>query len=53
MNPEDKRWQHGAPPTGNVNYAWVQHMIQHLAPTALARFQLAHGSISFKVVSAA
>lgn len=29
---EDKRWQYGLPPTGNANYAWIQHMISHLAP---------------------
>ena len=28
---EDKRWQYGAPPKGNANFAWVQH-IAHLAP---------------------
>ena len=29
---EDKRWQYGLPPKGNANYAWIQHMISHLAP---------------------
>ncbi len=31
---EDKRWQYGAPPAANANYAWVQHFIYHLAPAA-------------------
>jgi type I restriction enzyme M protein len=30
---EDKRWKYGAPPVRNANFAWVQHMIHHLAPT--------------------
>jgi type I restriction enzyme M protein len=43
---EDKRWQYGAPPTGNANYAWVQHFIHHLAPGGIAGFVLANGSMS-------
>jgi type I restriction enzyme M protein len=42
----DKRWAFGAPPTGNANFAWVQHFIHHLAPTGLAGFVLANGSMS-------
>ena len=34
------------PPAGNANYAWVQHFIHHLAPTGLAGFVLANGSMS-------
>ena len=29
---DDARWQFGVPPTGNANFAWMQHMIYHLAP---------------------
>ena len=43
---EDKRWVYGVPPAGNANYAWVQHFIYHLAPTGLAGFVLANGSMS-------
>ena len=43
---KDGRWQYGAPPTGNANFAWVQHFIHHLAPTGLAGFVLANGSMS-------
>lgn len=43
---EDKRWLYGVPPTGNANFAWVQHFIHHLAPTGLAGFVLANGSMS-------
>jgi type I restriction enzyme M protein len=43
---EDKRWKYGVPPSGNANFAWVQHMIHHLAPTGVAGFVLANGSMS-------
>src|SRR5215510_10285304 len=43
---DDKRWVHGVPPAGNANFAWVQHFIYHLAPTGLAGFVLANGSMS-------
>ena len=29
---DDKRWKYGPPPAGNANFAWVQHMVHHLAP---------------------
>ena len=43
---EDKRWKYGIPPAGNANFAWVQHMVHHLAPMGLAGFVLANGSMS-------
>ena len=43
---EDARWKYGAPPVGNANFAWVQHFIHHLAPTGMAGFVLANGSMS-------
>ena len=43
---EDIRWKYGVPPTGNANYAWIQHMIHHLAPTGIAGFVMANGSLS-------
>jgi type I restriction enzyme M protein len=43
---DDKRWQFGKPPVGNANFAWVQHIIYHLAPTGIAGFVLANGSMS-------
>lgn len=43
---EDVRWNYGAPPAGNANYAWVQHFIHHLAPHGIAGFVLANGSMS-------
>ena len=42
----DQRWQHGVPPVGNANFAWVQHMAHHLAPSGVAGFVLANGSMS-------
>ncbi len=43
---DNKRWVYGVPPASNANYAWVQHFIHHLAPTGLAGFVLANGSMS-------
>ncbi len=44
---EDIRWQYGAPPTGNANYAWLQHMLFHLSPeNGVAGTVLANGSLS-------
>ena len=43
---EDPRWQYGVPPKGNANFAWVQHIVHHLAPTGTAGFVLANGSMS-------
>jgi len=43
---DDKRWRYGVPPKGNANFAWVQHMVHHLAPRGIAGFVLANGSMS-------
>ena len=43
---DDKRWRYGVPPRGNANFAWVQHMVHHLAPGGVAGFVLANGSMS-------
>ena len=43
---EDVRWKFGVPPTGNANFAWVQHFIHHIAPTGITGFVLANGSMS-------
>ncbi len=43
---EDRRWVYGIPPKGNANYAWIQHMVHHLAPNGVAGFVLANGSMS-------
>lgn len=43
---DDVRWKYGIPSAGNANFAWVQHFIHHLAPTGIAGFVLANGSMS-------
>jgi len=43
---EDARWRYGIPSIGNANFAWVQHIIHHLAPNGMAGFVLANGSMS-------
>ena len=43
---EDVRWKYGTPPVGNANYAWLQHIIHHLAPNGTAGIVLANGSMS-------
>ncbi|MBA2662664.1 MAG: type I restriction-modification system subunit M [Bradymonadaceae bacterium] len=43
---EDVRWRYGTPPAGNANYAWLQHIVHHLAPTGTAGVVLANGSMS-------
>jgi type I restriction enzyme M protein len=43
---DDIRWKYGVPPTGNANYAWIQHFIHHLSPAGIAGFVMANGSLS-------
>jgi type I restriction enzyme M protein len=43
---EDVRWQFGAPPVGNANTAWLQHIFHHLGPNGFAGVVLANGSMS-------
>ncbi len=45
---KDGRWKYGTPPTGNANYAWIQHFMYHLAPSGQAGFVLAKGSLTSK-----
>jgi type I restriction enzyme M protein len=45
---KDVRWKYGIPPTGNANFAWMQHIIYHLAPTGQAGIVLAKGSLTSK-----
>jgi type I restriction enzyme M protein len=42
----DVRWKYGTPPAGNANFAWVEHIVHHLAPDGIAGFVLANGSMS-------
>jgi type I restriction enzyme M protein len=43
---DDVRWKYGTPPDGNANFAWMQHIIHHLAPDGRAGIVLANGSLS-------
>lgn len=43
---EDVRWKYGTPPAGNANFAWLQHILHHLAPKGTAGVVLANGSMS-------
>ena len=43
---DDVRWRYGTPPDGNANFAWIQHIIHHLAPDGRAGIVLANGSLS-------
>lgn len=43
---DDPRWKYGMPPTGNANFAWMQHMLYHLADTGRIGLVLANGSLS-------
>jgi type I restriction enzyme M protein len=43
---DDPRWRYGAPPRGNANFAWIQHMLHHLAAPGSMALLLANGSMS-------
>jgi len=43
---KDVRWKYGLPPSGNANFAWLQHMIHHLSPNGKIGMVLANGSLS-------
>lgn len=45
---KDGRWQFGVPPTGNANFAWIQHFIYHLNPSGQAGVVLAKGALTSK-----
>jgi type I restriction enzyme M protein len=42
----DPRWVYGTPPKSNTNFAWIQHMLYHLAPHGSMALLLANGSMS-------
>lgn len=43
---DDVRWKYGMPPASNANFAWIQHMIHHLAPGGKIGLVLANGALS-------
>ncbi len=46
---EDGRWKYGVPPKSNANFAWMQHMLYHLAPDGVMATVLANGSLSSNI----
>ena len=48
---ETHKWKYGIPPTGNANYAWLQHFISKLAPYGTAGIVLANGSMSSEIAT--
>lgn len=46
VDDNDPRWKYGKPPSGNANFAWLQHMLYHLAPNSSQALLLANGSMS-------
>jgi type I restriction enzyme M protein len=46
VDEKDQRWKYGKPPSGNANFAWLQHMLYHLAPNGSLGLLLANGSMS-------
>lgn len=43
---EDSRWKYGAPPVGNANFAWIQHIYAHLSSKGVGGVVMANGSMS-------
>ena len=46
VSDKDPRWKYGVPPKNNANFAWLQHMLYHLAPGGSMGLLLANGSMS-------
>ncbi len=46
VDDKDPRWKYGTPPASNANFAWLQHMLYHLAPNGSQALLLANGSMS-------
>jgi type I restriction enzyme M protein len=46
VDDKDVRFKYGMPPAGNANFAWMQHMLHHLAPEGSQALLLSNGSMS-------
>lgn len=46
VDDKDVRFKYGMPPASNANFAWMQHMLHHLAPEGSQALLLANGSMS-------
>ena len=49
VDDNDPRFKYGQPPSGNANFAWMQHMLHHLAPDGSQALLLANGSMSSSI----
>lgn len=45
---QDVRWKYGTPPASNANYAWIQHMLHHLAPKGRIGLVIANSAVGNK-----
>ena len=43
---EDQRWKFGAPPVGNANFGWIQHIHSRLSAFGVGGVVMANGSMS-------
>lgn len=43
---DDPRWEYGLPPSGNANFAWIQHIVHHLAENGKAGIVMANSTLS-------
>ncbi len=41
---DDHRWEFGLPPKGSANFAWLQHIVHHLAENGTAGVVMANGT---------
>jgi type I restriction enzyme M protein len=48
---ETHKWKYGIPPTGNANYAWLQHFVSKLAPYGTGGIVLSNGSMSSDIAT--
>ena len=48
---ETDKWKYGIPPSGNANYAWLQHFVSKLAPYGTGGIVLANGSMSSEIAT--
>lgn len=46
---DENRWPYGIPPRSNANFAWLQHILTHLAPGARAAVILPNGTLTTRV----
>jgi type I restriction enzyme M protein len=46
VDDNDPRFKYGQPPSGNANFAWMQHMLHHLSADGSQALLLANGSMS-------